>query len=292
MNTSRLLLAPLFCAALVSASHAGRVPDLRSFGAPSIDVEATWNDTLNFEDGDGGLDLWNFRLGAPVWGTKVGDDVYALQFKHDWTQFDLGSSAAFGEIDLHSLDLSARWAHLPKENGWIGLVSLSGGVGTDFDGFTGDAWQGSALGFFGWQVSPRFSWAVAAYASYALGEVQAYPSLGFVWSPSEAWRIQLTPPLALISWKPSEDWRASLSFLPNGGGWQVKKRDGVEQVDLSLWSASVSVERRLVEKLYLTVRGGVNLGGEVELRDNQEIVKLGRDLDPAAFASVGLSWEF
>jgi len=40
--------------------------------------EAVWNDTLDFEDGTGGLDLSSFRLSAPIWGGKTGSDVYGL----------------------------------------------------------------------------------------------------------------------------------------------------------------------------------------------------------------------
>jgi hypothetical protein len=125
-----------------------------------------------------------------------------------------------------------------------------------------------------------------------LGEVTAYPSIGIVWTPNEQWRVQLTPPLAIVSYKPSDDWRFGLTFLPNGGSWQVQEQAGVEQIDLSLWTLSASIERRLADKLFVSLRGGVNVGGDIELRDGNEEVLLERDLDPGAFVSVGLSWEF
>lgn len=278
--------------ALGTSVFAAKVPDLRSFGAPSAGLEATWADTLDFEDGTGGLDLSSLRFDVPLWGGKIGEDAYGLELKYDWTQFDLSPAAVFGETDLHSLDLSARWAHFPKDRGWLGLLKVTAGVGSDFQDFSSDAFQASVLGFWGYQTSPQFSWAVAGFASYSLGDVMAYPSIGFVWSPTEAWRIQLTPPLAIVSWKPDNNWRLALTFLPNGGSWQVENRAGVEQIDLSLWSAAFSVERRLAENLFVSVRAGVNLGGEIELRNGNEEVQFNRDLEPAAFASLGVRWEF
>jgi len=275
--------------ALALPIHAARVPDMR-IGAPSISAEAVWNDTLDFEDGTGGLDLSSFRFDAPIWGGKTGSDVYGLELKYDWTQFDL--TPGFGEVDLHGIDLSARWAHFPKDAGWLGMLKVSGGVGTDFSDFNSDAWQASVLGFWGYQTSPKFAWAIAGFASYSLGEVTAYPSIGIVWTPNEQWRVQLTPPLAIVSYKPSDDWRFGLTFLPNGGSWQVQEQAGVEQIDLSLWTLSASIERRLADKLFVSLRGGVNVGGDIELRDGNEEVLLERDLDPGAFVAVGLSWEF
>lgn len=291
MLSNRLLIISLSIA-LGTTAFAAKVPDLRGMGVPSAGVEASWNDTLDFEDGDGGLDLSSLRFDVPLWGTKVGENAYGLELKYDWTQFDLSPAAAFGDVDLHSLDLGARWAHFPKERGWLGLVKVTAGVGSDFQDFNSDAWQASFLGFWGYQTSPKFSWAVAGYASYSLGEVQAFPSIGFVWTPSEAWRIQLTPPLAIVSWKPSNDWRVAFTFLPNGGSWQVENRDGTEQIDLSLWTAALGIERRISDNLFVSVRGGINLGGEIELRDGNEEVTLNRDLDPGVFASLGLRWEF
>ena len=79
---------------------------------------------------------------------------------------------------------------------------------------------------------------------------------------------------------------------PNGGSWQIEARDRVEQIDLSLWTASLMIERRLMENLYVSVRGGVHLGGDLELRDGDARVELASDFDAAAFAAVGLSWKF
>ena len=292
MNISRLLLTPAILSCLTSICEAGRVPALRSLGAPAVDLESTWNDSLELEDGSGALDLQTLYFSAPLWGYRDGVDSFGLVLRYDWTQFDLTSASPFGARDLYSIDLQSRWAHLPKESGWLGMLSVSGGVGTDFQDFNGDAWQGSILGFWGWQSSPAFSWAVAGYAGYSLGEIKAFPGIGFVWSPSDAWRIQITPPLAQAMWKPDKNWRLGLSFQPSGGAWQVENTDGVEQVDLGLWSAAASVERRLFRKVFLAVRYGVNLGGELELRDSKEVVQLGQDLETAAFASVGLSWTF
>lgn len=289
---ARFFILPVVALTLGSSLHAAKVPNMRSFGAPTISAEANWSDTLDFEDGTGGLDLSGLRLDAPFWKVRTGDSVVGLELRYDWTRFELLGVPALNEVDLHSIDLSVKWAHFPKESGWIGMLNVTGGVGSDFGDFNGDAWQFSALGFWGYQMNPKFSWAIAGYASYSLGDVMAYPSIGIVWSPSEEWRIQLTPPLAVVSWKPNNDWRVALTFLPNGGSWQIESRDGVEQIDLSLWTASLMIERRLMENLYVSVRGGIHLGGDLELRDGSERVEFASDLDAGAFAAVGLSWKF
>lgn len=63
-------------------------------------------------------------------------------------------------------------------------------------------------------------------------------------------------------------------------------------MELDLWRAAASVEKRIGEHWRVSVPGGVSFGGELELRDADSREIFSTDLDPAAFGAVALKWAF
>ena len=197
------------------------------------------------------------------------------------------------DTDLHALEvqLAARWQ--PKDSRWWGLGFVTPGLATDFEDVNRDAFSLTALAIAGYRWSDRLDFAGGVVMTYDLGEVKVYPALGFIWEPSEEFIVQATPPIVAIGWRPVDTWTLALVTYPAGGGWSVGSRgDDVRQIDLTLWRAALSLEKRLDEHWSFSVRVGVSFGGELELRDEREIVLSDTDLDAAAFAAAAVKWSF
>lgn len=267
-------------------------PAARGFGKPSYTLDFTWQDELPLEGAPGGLEMWEARALAPL--LKLGDEhlLFGLSLGYEATGFDLGGDMPV-DTDLHVLEaqLAVRWA--PEDSRWWGLGFVTPGIATDFEEVNGDAFSLTALAIAGYRWSDRLDLAGGVVMTYDLGEVQVYPALGFIWQPSEDFIIQATPPIVAIGWRPVETWTLALVTYPGGGGWSVGSgEDEVRQIDLTLWRAALSLEKKVGDHWSFSVRAGVSFGGELELRDEREVVLQDTDLDAAPFAAAAVKWSF
>jgi hypothetical protein len=267
-------------------------PAARGFGKPSYTLDFTWQDELSLEDGSGGLEMWEARALAPL--AKFGDEnlMFGLSLGYEATGFDLGGDMPI-DTDLHALEaqLAVRWA--PDDSRWWGLGFVTPGIATDFEDVNGDAFSLTALAIAGYRWNDRLDFAGGVVMTYDLGEVKVYPALGFIWEPTEEFIVQATPPIVAIGWRPVETWTLALVTYPAGGGWSVGSgEDEVRQIDLTLWRAALSLEKKVGDHWSFSVRAGVSFGGELELRDEDEVVLQDTDLDAAPFAAAAVKWSF
>ncbi len=292
-------LTHLACLALLSSvPAAGREvefidPAASGFGRPAFTIDTTYQGTLDYENRAGGLEALELRTLIPVAKWQTGSLLLGASLRYSWRQADFGPEFGLGVKDLHSLEARLTVAWRPEESRWWALGFVTPGIGSDFEAVDSDALKIGGLALLGYRLAPGLDLAGGVVASYSLDDTQVFPALGVIWRPSAHWIFQMTPPIVVIGWQPNRDWTVALVGYPAGDGWEVAETaSGVRQVDLSLFRAGLSVERRFGEHWRVSVRGGMAFGGELELRDADARVISSSDLEPAPFAAIALKWAF
>jgi len=170
------------------------------------------------------------------------------------------------------------------------LGFLTPGLGTDFQGISWDDFEVSALGLLGYRFTDTFSFAGGVFAQYGAEEGMIVPALGFIWQP-DPFIVQLTPPFVVLGWRATESVTLSLSAYPSGGSWDVEDPN-VNRVELNGWQTAASVIYKVTEHVSLSLRAGMSIGGELELRDSNNRVLSNETLEAAPFGAVNLRWQF
>lgn len=293
-SPSLLLLAVALAASPFPLRSAELIdPAALGFGAPSFLFDTTVQGKLDGENDGSGLSTVETRAVAPFakWGS--GDWVFGSTLKYSWTHAEFDAFRDLGTKELHTVEAQIFGAWRVKDSPWWALGFLTPGVATDFSDVGSDALTASALALLGYRWSPTLDFAVGAFANYSLDEVTGMGAIGFIWQPNDQWTVQATPPIVAIGWRPDRVWTIGAVAHPAGQSWEVGgDEDNVRQVDLSLWRAALSVERRIGEHWRVNARAGVAFGGELELRDSEARVLTDDDLDPAPFGSLTVKWVF
>lgn len=298
-------LAPLlvFLAAAVQPLAAQENPErvglldtaLLGFGSPDPAFTATYFQPMDFTDGTGKLDMFETRLRVPLFKKRLDSGWrYGASLIHEYTMADFNGVLGLGSLDLQTLELQMSLSRFPRAgSGWMGLLIASPGVATDFDGFSSDDFAFRVIAVGGYQLSPRLTLALAGYFSHSLNEQRVLPGIGILWRPSNAWAVQLTPPIGAVVWRASESLAFNVSAFPSGGAWDVgEEQSGVGGVVISGYRVGLGAEYRLGSTWRLNVLAGMNVGGDIELRDSSNNIIREADLDAAAFGMVGVSCRF
>lgn len=268
-------------------------PAALGFGPPAFVLDVTYQDTLDYDARRGGVETIETRAAAPFATWRIGEVRFGTTLDYSWRHADFGPGFGLGEKDLHTvkLRLSAFWR--PENSKWWALGFVTPGIATDFSSVTSDALTLSGLALVGYQWTKTLGFAVGAYASTGVGDTNVFGAIGFIWTPNDRWIVQATPPIVAIGYRPTPDWTLGAVVHPAGDAWEVEETDSnVRQVDLSLWRAALSVERKFGPHWRVNVRGGIAFGGELELRDREERVISDTDLDPAPFGALAVKWVF
>ena len=283
---------------LLATTPSGRAtefidPAALGFGPPAFTLDMTYQATLDYDRGSGGLEMSETRAVLPLGKWERGDLLIGVGVDYGWHHADFGGREGLGTKDLHSLKARLALSWQPKESKWWALGFVSPGLATDFEAVGSDAFTISGLGLLGYRWSDRLDLAAGVFASYGLDETQVMGAVGFIWRPNDQWIVQATPPVVAIGWQPSTDWTLALVAYPGGSSWEVAEtKKGVRQMELDLWRVAATVEKRLGEHWRVSVRGGVSFGGELELRDAGSRQISSTDLEPAPFGAVALKWAF
>lgn len=272
-------------------------PALLGFGAPGFSIAITGSQTMDFKNGRGSVDYFDGRAQLPVWGRDLKNGTFlGVTLSGGFASLDVNGALGVKKLSLGSVDLQLSGAHFPTgDQGWMGLAILSSGLSSDFGKISGDDFAFTAIIVAGYQFSPRFTLAAAAFYDHSIGEDTALPGIGVIWRPTDTLTLQLTPPIAAIGWTPVKAWTFSVSAYPSGGAWDVDRagrRRDVEAIKLEGWRAGLGVERRIGAHLRFTAQIGMNFAGKIELRDSSQRVLLGENLDSSAFGLLGVAWSF
>ncbi len=298
MILSRLLLIAGAFAVSLTAAGTGRAielidPAALGFGQPGLIFDTTYQSQLDYDSGHGGLESVEGRLRVPFARWNLDDLRIGASMAYEWRDMDLGGFGGVGTGHYHALEAQLFGFYESRNSPWWALAFATPGLATDFESVGSDAFQMSALALGGYRLNDRWNFALGVFGNLSLKDWTVLPAVGVLWRPNEEWIVQATPPIVAVGWMPTKEWTISLVTYPAGNGWEVGGDDGeVRQVDLSLWRAALSVERKFGEHWRLSARAGLAFGGELELRDTDERVLTSTDLDPAPFAAVALKWAF
>lgn len=265
-------------------------PAAFGFGRPGLMFDRTFIDTQDFANRPGGLDFSELRTIVPLWTTKLESLRVAASLGYNWSQADFNGFAGLGREDLHTVQAQISLFWRPEQSRWWGLGFLTPGLSTDFQGLSGDDFEIAGLGLLGYRFSDTFSVAGGAFAQYGAGDGRLLPALGFIWKP-DPFIVQLTPPFAVVGWRAGERVTLSLSAYPSGGSWDIEDPN-VSRVELSGWQTAASVIYQATQKLSMSIRVGMNIGGELELRDARDREIANETLEAAPFGALNLRWQF
>lgn len=284
-SSLRLLAAALLCTPVMGAQLID--PAAFGFGRPGYMVDGSIVGGQDFDNGS--LDVYELRTIVPLWKTRLGEGgrfSTALGYNLTGLNFDPGET-----YELHTLEVQLGYFWNSPSSNWWGLGFVTPGLGTDFNGISTDDFQISALGLLGYEFTKTFTVAGGVFGSYANEDGRLLPALGFIWQPGN-WTLQATPPFIVLGYKISDPVTVALSLYPSGGSWDLDRNDGANTLVLSGWQSAASVIWKATEKLTLSLRAGINFGGEFEVRDSRERVRMDENLEPAPFGALNVRWEF
>jgi len=287
-RTTALLLAalPAPAADLIDPAALG-------FGSPAFTLDTTFQDSLSLENGSGDINLFEVRALIPALKWQHDSWLFAAGLNYTGIEADFNTSANLGTTHLHDLAIQLVAAYNNPNTPWWALGFLTPGIASDFSSVTSDALTATSLALVGYRWNNQLDLAAGIFASWSLGEATVLPALGFIWNPSSHWTIQATPPIVAIGWKPIPNWTFGLVAYPAGGSWEIgNSSDPTRQIDLSLWRAALSIERRLGPHWRISARSGIAFAGDIEFRDSSARVLSSSNLDSAPFAALALKWAF
>lgn len=286
----RAFASLLLCAASSSAAELID-PAAFGFGRPGYMLDTAWVGRQDFDGAAGGVDMFELRLIAPLAGWKLGDGRLGISLGYNFTQLDLNGAMGLGRQDLHNVQAQLTYFWSPQASKWWGLGFVTPGIATDFKGISSNAFQIAGLGLLGYKLSDTFSVAGGVFTSYSHEDGRVYPAVGFIWEP-KPFIVQITPPFLVFGWRASDKFTLALSAYPSGGSWDVEQAGAVRTIDFTGWQGAASVSWRATERLLVSVRGGVNFRGELELRTSSQDVIFNRNVDPAPFAALNVRFQF
>lgn len=284
----RSLVLLLACSSIRAAELID--PAAFGFGRPGYMVDASWVGGQDFSGNlIGSFDTFELRTIAPVGTMKIGEGGrLGFSLGYNWTNLDFDAGARY---DLHTLEAQLAYFWNSPSTPWWGLGFVTPGLATDFEGISGDDFQIAALGLLGYEFTETFTVAGGVFASYANQDGMVLPALGFIWQPGD-WNVQVTPPFVVLGRKLTDDVTVSLSLYPSGGSWDLDDPNQQNTLKVSGWQGAASVIWKVRDRLTISVRGGINFAGELEIRDNSEQVRVDENLDPAPFGALNVRWEF
>lgn len=265
-------------------------PAAFGLGQPGFVADVTMVDTQDFENQPGGIDFRELRTIAPLAAKKWGDFLIAGSIGYMLTGADFQGFGGLQEETLHTLEAQITMLWRPEGTPWSAMAFFTPGLGTDFSGISADDFEFSGLGLINYRVSEELSLAGGVFGRYAADESMIVPALGFIWQ-REPFIVQLMGPFAVIGWQATERLTLSLSAYPSGGAWDLDD-SVVNRAEINGWQTAASVIYQLTDHLTLSLRGGFNIAGEVELLDADHRVIDAEDLEMAPFGAVNLRYSF
>jgi Domain of unknown function (DUF6268) len=230
------------------------------------------------------------RTIAPVGFKKWGDFLLAGSLAYTLTEVEFHGWAGLENETLHTLEAQIALSWRPQESRWSALSFVTPGVSTDFREIPGDDFEVAGIGLINYRVSDTLSLASGVFGRYAANEGMIVPALGLIWQ-NEPFILQLTPPFVVLGWHTTDRLTLSLSAYPSGGACDIDDSN-VNRIQINGWQTAASVIYKLTDDLTVSLRGGVNIAGGLELQDANENVISDEDLEMAPFAAVNLRFSF
>jgi len=232
----------------------------------SVTIQSTWiagsGDNIGMTEVSGSV-----TVGFPAPTPKS-----PLLFTPGYGMFFLvGPESVQAPATLYQAYLSTRWISQlsPK---WSTVLSLTGGVYSDFQHDDADALRFSGMALFTYQWTPEFQIIMGAVALNR-DDYPFFPALGLIWTPNENNRLELTFPrpryLHCFNYGDGfEDWWY-LSGEFGGGTWVVEHPLGeTDALTLSDYRLILGIERKTDGGGKSFIEVGYVFGRKLEYRDD------------------------
>jgi Domain of unknown function (DUF6268) len=176
--------------------------------------------------------------------------------------FDGPNSDNPGHPDLppQVYDINLEFGWRPRLARWLFAdLAVQPGLYTDFREVNADSFRLRGRGVAIVALSERFQ-LVAGLLYTNRNNTKVLPACGFLWGPSDDWRIDLAFPAPKIAYRfacaGDRQWWGYLAGEFGGGAWTVERANGVgDNVDYTDWRVLLGVE----------CRSGPRLKGHVEV---------------------------
>lgn len=259
------------------------------------DAEFNYTDGMDFDDTAGTLNTSTFELGSSVSRPIELFAGFKLipQFRYRLTSLDFdGVNPTFpiGDEELHSLATSVFALKMDNSSPWIygGLARAE--MASDFQHINGDDFTFDLAGGVGYRFNSDFIAGIGVAAINLNGDLRVFPGINFDWVVNKEIRVGLYGPNFVASYTPSNDWSISLRGEPRGGIWNITDTGGESHsVDFSSYQMGLFVNRRIVDKLWLTGGVGTSFGNEISLTEPKGDELSSEDMDAGLFYQIGLS---
>ncbi len=256
--------------------------------APSAHLEYSVASEVDFDAAAGGFSYERLDLDVPLMAPYHLNDCHAITmgaaYKATWLQTD----TFLNDMDLHDFRLNILWMYHESGSKWSWISILSPGLATDGEALDGDDFSLDGQVSFRYSNSPRFAWLGGVVFFMNSMETQIYPGIGFQWRPNDELAIHLSGPILKVSWQPHEDWILRAGIRPGGGNWNVENNDASFDVKLRSYQAAIGVERRLSDKIWLGLWGGITFANELEIETAPGRRLLNQDADSGWFVKLGI----
>ncbi len=265
-------------------------PAAFGFGQPGFVFDASWIDTQNFKDQSGALDYAEWRMIAPLGAKKRGDILWAASLGYNLTEVNFAGIKGVRDDTLHTLELQITGLWRPAATRWSAMAFVTPGVGTDFESISDDDFECTGLSLINYRLSDEWTFAGGAFGRYETDKSMLVPAFGFIWR-REPFVVQMTPPFAVMGWRATDKLTLSLSAYPGGGSWDLDQVDA-NRLEISGWQSAASLIYQVTDHWSVSLRGGVNFGGELQVLDHDSRAIVDQDLQSAAFSAVNVRCSF
>lgn len=255
---------------------------------PSYFLDYTTTSDTDFDDVDGGFSFTQLSIDGGICAPLKFNDKNTLIIKSTYERTDLETDTMLGDQDLHTLKVHFRWIYSDSASKWSWITLLSPGFSSDGGSLSSDDFSLNGVAGFGYKKSDKFSWlgGVAFFTNDF--ESRIFPGIGFRWRPADNAELEYTGIRLKGSWQPSDDWIYRFDARPGGGTWHIREGGEDLNVDVDSYQIGFGVERRLTEKLWLNLTGGVTVGNELEIESDSGKEIFREEAEAGWFAQIGV----
>lgn len=133
--------------------------------------------------------------------------------------------------DLYRLGINLMWLQTLNDR-WSLSLGLNPSLNSDADSF-GESVQLFGLAALRWEQKPDRLWWTFGAVHTGRSDIPVLPAIGFRWTPSERWDVNIMMPRPKVSYRLTTDGESSTwmywSGALGGGTWDVQRDDGSTQ---------------------------------------------------------------
>lgn len=256
--------------------------------APSAKLQYGAAGEMDFDDIDDSFSHSRLLLETPLGGLIPINDCNALSIGLRYEASWLETDTFLGDQSLHDARVNFTWMHHQAGSQWSFLASLSPGLSSDLDGVDGDDFSVNGKVGFRYEFNDRFALIAGMGIDNTTGDRSLFPAVGFQWRPLDDVHLALLGATFTATWQPHSDWLVRCGVWPGGGVWNVEHHGDSFDVSLRSYRAAVGVERRLGEKVWLSVWAGTTLANSLEIETDSGGDIFDEDAEASWFFNVGL----